>query len=102
MRQEIMSHYGITREFRNAGFYETEQHRQILRELKTAVGQGTFVAMSGIVGCGKTTTINRLQAQLEAEGEILVAKSLSVDKECVIDYRPENETCTRHGCRDLA
>ena len=83
MRQEIMDHYGITREFRNAGFYETDRHRQILRELKSAVQQGKFVTMSGIVGCGKTTTLRRLQEQLEAEGEILVAKSLSVDKECV-------------------
>ena len=83
MRQEIMSHYGITKEFRNAGFYETEQHRQILRELKSAVQQGKFVTMSGIVGCGKTTTLHRLQEQLEAEGEILVARSLSVDKEGV-------------------
>src|SRR5271157_3013602 len=83
MRQEIMSHYGITREFSKAGFYETERHRQILRELKSAVQQGKFVTMSGIVGCGKTTTLHRLQEQLETEGDILVAKSLSVDKECV-------------------
>ncbi len=83
MRQEIMSHYGIVREFSKAGFYETERHRQILRELKAAVQQGKFVTMSGIVGCGKTTTLHRLQEQLEAEGEILVAKSLSVDKEGV-------------------
>jgi type II secretory pathway predicted ATPase ExeA len=83
MRQEIMSHYGITKEFSKAGFYETERHRQILRELKSAVKRGKLVTMSGIVGCGKTTTLRRLQEQLEAEGEILVAKSLSVDKEGV-------------------
>src|SRR5271157_177596 len=83
MRQETMDHYGIIREFSKAGFYETERHRQILRELKSAVQQGKFVTMSGIVGCGKTTTLHRLQEQLETEGDILVAKSLSVDKECV-------------------
>jgi type II secretory pathway predicted ATPase ExeA len=83
MRQEVMGHYGINKEFRNVGFYETEQHQRILRELKSAVHQGTFVAMAGIVGCGKTTTLHRLQQQLEDEGEILVARSLSVDKEGV-------------------
>jgi len=83
MRLETMEHYGIVREFSKAGFYETERHRQILRELKSAVQQGKFVTMSGIVGCGKTTTLQRLQEQLETEGDILVAKSLSVDKECV-------------------
>ncbi len=83
MRREIMEHYGITREFRNAGFHETEQHRQILRDIGIAVQNGRFVVLSGIVGCGKTTTINHLQVQLEETGDILVAKSLSVDKECV-------------------
>jgi type II secretory pathway predicted ATPase ExeA len=90
MRQEIMNHYGIVREFAKAGFYETEHHRQILRELKAAVQQGKFMTMSGIVGCGKTTTLHRLQEQLEAEGEILVAKSLSVDKEGVTWSEPQN------------
>jgi type II secretory pathway predicted ATPase ExeA len=83
MRQEIMDRYHITREFSNAGFYESEQHKQILSDLKAALPQGKLVAMSGIVGCGKTSTVNRLQQQLEAEEKILVAKSLSVDKDRV-------------------
>jgi type II secretory pathway predicted ATPase ExeA len=83
MRQEVMSHYGITREFRDAGFYETDKHMQIRRELKSAVKQGKFITMAGIVGCGKTTTLHRLQEQLQAEGNILVARSISVDKQGV-------------------
>lgn len=81
MRLETMEHYGIVREFCNAGFHETEQHRLILREITAAVQHGRFIALSGIVGCGKTTTLNRLQEQLAGTEDILVAKSLSVDKE---------------------
>jgi type II secretory pathway predicted ATPase ExeA len=83
MRQEVMDHYGITREFHNAGFYETERHRQLLRDLKTAVHQGKIITMAGIVGCGKTTTLHRLQEQLRVEGNMLVARSLAVDKKGV-------------------
>jgi len=83
MRQEVMDHYGIIREFCNAGFYETERHRQILRDLKAAVHQGKFITMAGIVGSGKTSTLHRLQEQLQAEGSILVARSLAVDKKGV-------------------
>ena len=83
MRRDIMNHYGITKDFSNAGFYETEQHRQIFSELKSVLLDGHLVALAGIVGSGKTTTITRLQEQLAVEGNILVAKSLSVDKDRV-------------------
>lgn len=83
MRHEVMKYYGIIKEFRNAGFYESEQHRQILREVGAAVMHGRFVVVSGMAGCGKTTTLNRLQEQLSITGDIIVAKSLSVDKERV-------------------
>ncbi len=83
MRSEVMEHYGLTKEFRKAGYYETEHHRQLLKDLRAAVKQGAFVALSGIVGSGKTTLLKRLQDLLEHEGEVLVSKSLAVDKERV-------------------
>jgi type II secretory pathway predicted ATPase ExeA len=39
-----------------------------------------LIALSGIVGCGKTVTLRQLQEALDKEGRILVSKSLSVDK----------------------
>lgn len=83
MRMEVMEHYHIVREFRNAGFYESSEHRQLLREIESAVQHGRFIVLSGIVGCGKTTTLNRLEEKLGESGNVLVAKSLSVDKERV-------------------
>jgi type II secretory pathway predicted ATPase ExeA len=83
MRRETMEHYGIVREFSNAGFHETEQHRLLLRDITAAIRHGKFVALSGVIGCGKTTMLNHLQTQLAETGDILVAKSHSVDKERV-------------------
>jgi type II secretory pathway predicted ATPase ExeA len=78
-----MEHYNILLDFRNAGFHESEEHRQILREIEAGLQHGRFMVLSGIVGCGKTTTLNRLQEKLTEKGDVLVAKSLSVDKERV-------------------
>lgn len=80
MRREVMEHYRLVREFSNSGFHESEQHRQILQDVGFAVQHGRFVVLSGIVGCGKTTTMSRLQEQLQAAGKVLVAKSYAVDK----------------------
>jgi type II secretory pathway predicted ATPase ExeA len=42
-----------------------------------------LVAVSGVVGCGKTTLLQRIQEELAREREILVARSLAVDKDRV-------------------
>jgi len=83
MRREIMEHYNIIRDFRNAGFHESEEHRQILREIEASLHHGSFMVLSGIVGCGKTTTLNRLQEKLTEKGDVLVARSMAVDKDRV-------------------
>ena len=49
-----MAYYGFTRDVRYVGYFETVQHQQIVVALKTAIKQGQLVALSGIVGCGKT------------------------------------------------
>lgn len=80
MLVEVMAHYGITRAFRDAGYFETEHHRRISQELDAAIRRGGLIALCGIVGCGKTTLLARLRAALQQEGEILVSRSLAVDK----------------------
>ena len=80
MLSDIMEHYGLVREFSNAGYFDTEHHQQIFRELKAAIRSGRLVALTGIVGTGKTTILKRIQKELKQEREILVSKSLSVDK----------------------
>lgn len=80
MLTEVMEFYGLVKEFRRAGYYETDHLRQLFKEIKAAIPQGKMIAVTGVVGCGKTVTLRRLQEALKKEGKILVSKSLSVDK----------------------
>lgn len=80
MLLDVMTHYGLTKDIRNAGFFETAHHQRIFRQLKTAVPNGSLIAVSGIVGSGKTTTLRRLQEMLKQDDKVIVSKSLSVEK----------------------
>ena len=80
MLSDVMTHFQLVKEFRNVGYFETDHHKQIFRELKIAIRQGKLIAVSGIVGSGKTTTLRKIRDTLAEENEIIVAKSLSVEK----------------------
>jgi type II secretory pathway predicted ATPase ExeA len=80
MLSDVLDHYGLSRELRHAGYFETEHHQEIFKELKAAIKLGKLIALTGLVGCGKTITLRRIQEMLEHEREILVSKSLAVDK----------------------
>jgi type II secretory pathway predicted ATPase ExeA len=68
------------KEFRNVGYFETAHHKEIFQEIKTAIRQGKLIAVSRIVGSGKTTTLRKIKDTLSQEKEIIVAKSISVEK----------------------
>ena len=78
---EVMKEYNLVKEFRKAGYYETAEQKQLFSELKAAILNGKLVALTGIVGCGKTVTLRKLQATFNQEGKILVSKSLAVEKQ---------------------
>ena len=80
MLTEVMENYSLIKEFRKAGYYETAHQKQMFKDIKAAISSGRLVVLTGIVGCGQTVTLRRLQENLEKEGKILVSKSLSVDK----------------------
>ena len=81
MLTEVMEFYGFARDFHAAGYYETEHHRQVGKEVRAAINAGRLVAVTGMVGCGKTRLLRRLQDELVREGKVLVSKSLAVDQE---------------------
>jgi len=43
---EVMRHYGLTRELGSAGYFETEHHRQLCREVGAAILAGWLVAIT--------------------------------------------------------
>jgi len=80
MLSDVRSYYGFTKDFSQAGYFETGQSQQIVKELSHEIRAGKLVTLSGIVGCGKTTMLRRIQNTLDQDKEILVSKSLSVEK----------------------
>ncbi|MCF7976668.1 MAG: AAA family ATPase [Chromatiaceae bacterium] len=76
---DVLNHFGLARSPREAGYFETEHHQQLLHELEAAVPQGGLIALAGIVGSGKTTLLWQLQDRLRKAGRVLVAESLAVD-----------------------
>jgi Ni2+-binding GTPase involved in maturation of urease and hydrogenase len=58
------------------------------------------VALSGIVGSGKTTTLRRIQETLIQEKEILVAKSLAIEKSKINLSTPDDGPVLRPRHRE--
>lgn len=77
---EIMERYELAKDWCAAGFYETENHRQIARAVRAGLGMGRLIAITGPIGIGKTVFLHRLQDEIAREKKIIVAESLCVDK----------------------
>ena len=83
MRVEVMQYYGLTQPFSLAGYYETDHHKQLIKDITGAILEGRLIAVCGGVGSGKTVTLRRLQQILKDENRVSVAKSLSVEKHSI-------------------
>lgn len=81
MLGEVMAHYGLAQPFYDAGWFETEHHRQVVRTLVWAVAHRRLIAMAGLVGSGKTAFLRRVQDDLARDGKVLISKCLSVEKD---------------------
>jgi type II secretory pathway predicted ATPase ExeA len=80
MQDEVMRHYGFTKSFDQAGYYETTHHKHILENIKSAILKRRLIAVCGVIGSGKTVTMRRLRRQLNEENHIIVAKSFALNK----------------------
>jgi len=80
LNAEIMERYGLTRDWRSAGFHESENHRQLGRAIRAGLGSGRLIAVTGPIGIGKTMFLGRLLGEIAQEKRIVTAESLSVDK----------------------
>jgi len=77
---ESMKHYGITKEFDKADYFETQHYQNMLANIQHAINAGGLIALTGMVGMGKTVTLRRLQQVLRDSNKIIVSKSLATDK----------------------
>lgn len=80
MLTEVMRHYSLARPPVDAGFFETEHHAQVSRDIRNAILGGRLIALTAVIGSGKTVLSRRLRADLEGDGQVIVSRSLSVDK----------------------
>ena len=76
MLSGVMEHFGFRTSLKPVAYYDSEYHQQLLKELKAAIHGGGLVALTGIVGSGKTVLVSRLQQHLREEGQIEVCESL--------------------------
>ncbi len=83
MLNDVMKHFDIVKEFRQAEYFETEHLKKMKADIKFSIQKGKIIAVSGIVGCGKTTVLKNFQTTLEKDGEVIVSQSLSIDKKRV-------------------
>ena len=80
MYGEMMSYYGLTRDLDKAEYFETEAFGRTLLSLKMAIASGGIIAMTGIVGSGKTMALRRMQEVLKDESKFVFCKALATDK----------------------
>ena len=80
MLTEVMRFYGLARPPVDAGSFETEHHAQVLRDVRAAILGGRLIALTAIIGSGKTVLSRRLRAELEQEERVIVSRSLSIEK----------------------
>lgn len=83
MRVEVMEHFELTIPLNQAGYYETERHKELIKDIRSAINEGKLIAVCGLIGSGKTVTLRRLQQILEEEKKVTVSRSLAIDKHSV-------------------
>ena len=80
MLTEVMRHYGLTRPPVEVGFFETEHHAQVARDVRVAIQGGRLIALTAVIGSGKTVLARRLRDEIERESRIIVSRALTVEK----------------------
>jgi ABC-type glutathione transport system ATPase component len=76
MLSDVRDYYGLVREIGQAGqagYFETTQLQQIHKELKLAIKEGKLIALSGIVGTGKTTILQQIEPRRVCRRPVLLS-----------------------------
>ena len=83
MFSEVMKFFGLRKELDHLGFFETTSQKHLAQELKVTIAQGRLIALSGVVGSGKTTFLQKLMADLTKSKEVVVSRSLAIESDKV-------------------
>lgn len=83
MRVDVMKHYGLTMPLSQAGYYETTYNQQLMSDIRSAILDGRLVALSGVIGIGKTVMLERIRQVLEEEKHVIVSQSFAIDKRSI-------------------
>ena len=79
MLSGVMEHFGFSKSLHVVAYYDSEYHQHVFKDLKAAIYEGGIVAVTGVVGSGKTVLLARMQHHLREEGQIEVCESLVFD-----------------------
>lgn len=79
MLSGVMEHFGLSKSLHVVAYYDSEYHQHVFKDLKAAIHEGGIVAVTGVVGSGKTVLLARMQHHLREEGQIEVCESLVFD-----------------------
>lgn len=80
MLTEVMLQYRLARPPVDVGFFETEHHAQVARDLRAAIQGGRLIALTAVIGAGKTMLSRRLRDDIEREGRVIVSRALTIEK----------------------
>jgi hypothetical protein len=80
MLSDVVEYFGFTKELDHLGYFEPEGQKNLFKELNYVIRQGRLIALSGMVGSGKTTTLQSLISHLRFSKDVMVSCSLAVDK----------------------
>lgn len=83
MFSEVLEFFGLEKELDHLGFFETTSQKHLAQELKVTIAQGRLIALSGVVGSGKTTFLQKLMTDLTKSKEVLVSRSLAIESDKV-------------------
>ena len=79
MLSGVMEHFGFGKSLHPVVYYDSAYHQQVFTDLKAAIYEGGIVALTEVVGSGKTVLLARMQHHLREGGQIEVCESLVFD-----------------------
>ena len=74
---ESRKYYELTQELDQSDYFESDNYQNMLANIKLALKSSGIIALTGMVGIGKTVTLRRIQQAIKEENKILVSKSLA-------------------------